>query len=197
MYKFAELADPPLVVPETIAVSDCVPPKKQSDAEGESQSFTVSFDVPRTSEQTDPARLAKEVMNLFDVDNIRQHAADVGVSAHALHEMRVDARTSKNRVALVLDPSSRACNLAEVVFNGHVPEGLVPPPQTHSFADAAAEAKDFIAAHEAADSEATAAEVAQQVGQMDPAGGRAQMLQELAQNVGGGFKTSSGGPARA
>ena len=42
MYKFAELADPPLVLPDTVAVSDCVPPSRQSDDEGESQSFTVS-----------------------------------------------------------------------------------------------------------------------------------------------------------
>ena len=196
MYKFAELADPPLVLPDTVAVSDCVPPSRQSDDEGESQSFTVSFDVPRASERTDPARLAKEVMNLFDVDNIRQHAADVGVSAHLLHQMGVDARTSKNRVALVLDPWSRPCNLAEVVFDGEVPEGLVPPPRTKSVEKGAADAKDFIEAHEAADSEEAAAELAQKVGEMDPAGGRAQMLQELARNVGGGFKTSSGGPAR-
>ena len=196
MYKFAELADPPLVLPDTVAVSDCVPPSRQSDDEGESQSFTVSFDVPRASERTDPTRLAKEVMNLFDVDNIRQHAADVGVSAHLLHQMGVDARTSKNRVALVLDPWSRPCNLAEVVFDGEVPEGLVPPPRTESVEKGAADAKDFIEAHEAADSEEAAAELAQKVGEMDPAGGRAQMLQELARNVGGGFKTSSGGPAR-
>ena len=196
MYKFAELADPPLVLPDTVAVSDCVPPSRQSDDEGESQSFTVSFDVPRASERTDPTRLAKEVMNLFDVDNIRQHAADVGVSAHLLHQMGVDARTSKNRVALVLDPWSRPCNLAEVVFDGEVPEGLVPPPRTESVEKGAADAKDFIEAHEAAHSEEAAAELAQKVGEMDPAGGRAQMLQELARNVGGGFKTSSGGPAR-
>ena len=184
MYKFAELADPPLVLPDTVAVSDCVPPSRQSDDEGESQSFTVSFDVPRASERTDPARLAKEVMNLFDVDNIRQHAADVGVSAHLLHQMGVDARTSKNRVALVLDPWSRPCNLAEVVFDGEVPEGLVPPPRTKSVEKGAADAKDFIEAHEAADSEEAAAELAQKVGEMDPAGGRAQMLQELARTWG-------------
>ena len=123
MYKFAELADPPLVLPDTVAVSDCVPPSRQSDDEGESQSFTVSFDVPRASERTDPARLAKEVMNLFDVDNIRQHAADVGVSAHLLHQMGVDARTSKNRVALVLDPGPVRAISPRLSSTGRCPKG--------------------------------------------------------------------------
>ena len=133
-------------------------------------------------------------MNLFDVDNIRQHAADVGVSAHALHRWAWTRERRRTAWRWFSTPGPVRA-ISPRLSSTEVPEGS--SLRRRRIGREGGGAKDFIEAHEAADSEETAAELAQKVGEMDPAGGRAQMLQELAQNVGGGFKTSSGGPARA
>ena len=125
VYKFAQLEDPPVEVPDSIQVSDCRPPAEGS--ERETQSLTVSFNVKRESETTNPSAAAHRILSLFSADNVRQHAADVGVSAHALHDMDLDATATAPRTRLTLDPDSRPCTLGEVVFDGKIPEGLQQP----------------------------------------------------------------------
>ena len=175
VYKFAQLEDPPVEVPDSIQVSDCRPPAEGS--ERETQSLTVSFNVKRESETTNPSAAAHRILSLFSADNVRQHAADVGVSAHALHDMDLDATATAPRTRLTLDPDSRPCTLGEVVFDGKIPEGLQQPKYVSS--------RQQNGGAPAANPESAIA---------DPLSGRQAMLEQLAGEMSGGFKTSSSRP---
>jgi hypothetical protein len=175
VYKFAQLEDPPVEVPDSIQVSDCRPPAEGS--ERETQSLTVSFNVKRESETTNPSAAAHRILSLFSADNVRQHAADVGVSAHALHDMDLDATATAPRTRLTLDPDSRPCTLGEVVFDGKIPEGLQQPKYVSS--------RQQNGGAPAANPESAIA---------DPLSGRQAMLEQLAGEMSGGFKTSSSHP---
>jgi hypothetical protein len=175
VYKFAQLEDPPVEVPDSIQVSDCRPPAEGS--ERETQSLTVSFNVKRESETTNPSAAAHRILSLFSADNVRQHAADVGVSAHALHDMDLDATATAPRTRLTLDSDSRPCTLGEVVFDGKIPEGLQQPKYVSS--------RQQNGGAPAANPESAIA---------DPLSGRQAMLEQLAGEMSGGFKTSSSHP---
>ena len=143
VYKYAAAADPPIPVPDSLTVSDCrageteakkseKKSEKKSDGEKtpsaslarESQTLTVQFDLPRVSGRTDPTKIADSVAGLFTAENIRDHAAAVGVTAHALSQLELGVDVARPGSELVLDPDSKACTFGEVVFNGQLPPEL-------------------------------------------------------------------------
>ena len=146
VYKYAAAADPPIAVPDSLVVSDCrvedassskssssdeeeakkeeKKEKEKAEEARESQTLTVQFDLPRVSERTDPTKIADAVAGLFTSENIRDHAAAVGVSAHALSQLKLGVDVARPGSELVLDPDSKACTFGEVVFNGQLPPEL-------------------------------------------------------------------------
>lgn len=126
-YKYAALHDPPLVVPDSLTVSECVANGAKHvshDDHRETQTMTVRFDMPRVSRLTDPDKMGAAIAGLWTSENIRDHASAVGVSQHALHKLKLGVDASVATSELVMDPDSKACSFGEVVFNGHVPPGL-------------------------------------------------------------------------
>lgn len=176
VYKYASANDPPVIVPDSLVVSDCKTKEEHTGLDEdtlndprESQTLTVQFDMPRVSEHTDPTKLAAAVRGLFTSENIRDHASDVGVSAHALHRLKLGVDAQVPTSELIQDPDSKACTFGEVVFNGQLPPGLE---------------------HQAAIARGSAAAgVDNEMG--DASGDRMEMMKALSEQVSSGFMSSS------
>ena len=187
VYKYAAAADPPIPVPDSLTVSDCrageteakkseKKSEKKSDGEKtpsaslarESQTLTVQFDLPRVSGRTDPTKIADSVAGLFTAENIRDHAAAVGVTAHALSQLELGVDVARPGSELVLDPDSKACTFGEVVFNGQLPPELAK--QAAAARGEAGGVDDVIASS---------------------SGDRMAMMKELSEQVSSGFVSSS------
>ena len=195
VYKYAAAADPPILVPDSLTVSDCrageteakksekesekeseKKSEKKSDGEKtpsaslarESQTLTVQFDLPRVSGRTDPTKIADSVAGLFTAENIRDHAAAVGVTAHALSQLELGVDVARPGSELVLDPDSKACTFGEVVFNGQLPPELAK--QAAAARGKAGGVDDVIASS---------------------SGDRMAMMKELSEQVSSGFVSSS------